>query len=224
MRILAIETATDVCSVAVTENNQLLSESTLTVPRKHAETLSPLIQQQFRFLPFSFDELDAIAVSIGPGSFTGLRIGLSTAKGLLFAQETQLLAIPTLAASAWSARNSAEQVQVLHHSHRDFFFFAVYNLQNGITALNPPVRAKFSDLENSIDRAIPLLVNRADKLPQEQTTTLNILKNDGARARYVASLGEAFQKKYAVEKPYMAEPDYLKKYEAVKFQNPLNKA
>jgi len=222
MRILAIETATEVCSVAVTEDKQLLSESTLTIPRKHAETLSPLIEQQFRFLPFSLDELDAIAVSIGPGSFTGLRIGLSTAKGLLFAQHTKLLAIPTLAASAWSVRNRVVQVQVLHHSHRDFFFFAVYNLRDGITALNSPVRAQFTDLENSLDTSIPLLVNRADMLPQERITTFNVLKTEGVRARHVASLGEAFSQRYEVENSYMAEPDYLKKYEAVKFQNPLN--
>jgi tRNA threonylcarbamoyladenosine biosynthesis protein TsaB len=94
--ILSLETSTDVCSVAVHHNSQLLTEEVIKQPQAHASRLSPLIQDILSSARVKMKDLTAVAVSAGPGSYTGLRIGTSTAKGLCVALDIQLIAVPTL--------------------------------------------------------------------------------------------------------------------------------
>lgn len=101
MRILAIETATAACTVAVTRGDEVLSELTLQVPRAHSTWLMPLVDQAVRASGVARQDLDLIAAGTGPGSFTGLRIGLSTAKALAFALGKPVVGVPTLKALAY---------------------------------------------------------------------------------------------------------------------------
>jgi len=96
--ILSIETATPACSVALHQNGILLSLAELHIENAHSEQLTMLIEQVMQRAKRKLEELDAVAVSKGPGSYTGLRIGVSTAKGLCFALDKPLLAINTLEA------------------------------------------------------------------------------------------------------------------------------
>lgn len=98
--ILVLETATPVCSVALARNGELLSLSESTAPNAHAGVITSFIENLFREAALSYSDLDAVAVSKGPGSYTGLRIGVATAKGLCYALDKPLLAIPTLEAMA----------------------------------------------------------------------------------------------------------------------------
>lgn len=100
MRVLGIETSTGVEGVAVVERGRLLGEWTLNLPQSHSIRLLPSIDGLLRALGMGIEEVDGIAVSIGPGSFTGLRIGLSTAKGLSMSLGKPLLGVPTLKALA----------------------------------------------------------------------------------------------------------------------------
>jgi tRNA threonylcarbamoyladenosine biosynthesis protein TsaB len=95
-RILHIETATQNCSVSLSENGKLLAFKEQTGNYTHAENLTVFIQQTLEEANFNFNQLDAISVSKGPGSYTGLRIGVSTAKGICFALEIPLIAVDTL--------------------------------------------------------------------------------------------------------------------------------
>lgn len=101
MRILALETATSACTVAVADGDNLLAELTLQVPRAHSTRLMPLIAQAIGESGLAKTDLEAIAVGVGPGSFTGLRIGLATAKGLAFALEKPCVGVSTLQAMAY---------------------------------------------------------------------------------------------------------------------------
>ena len=94
--ILHIETATDICSVALSKGDHLLSLVESGQERSHAKLLNPFIHQAFREAGLELKELNAVAVSMGPGSYTGLRIGISTAKGISYALEIPLLASGTL--------------------------------------------------------------------------------------------------------------------------------
>ncbi len=94
--ILSLETSTDVCSVALHNGGRLLAEAVLHQPQVHASRLAPLINQVVRESHFGLKDLQAIAVSSGPGSYTGLRIGTSTAKGLCYGLEIPLIAVGTL--------------------------------------------------------------------------------------------------------------------------------
>lgn len=114
--ILCIDTATEICSVALTENGKVLSLHEVAEPNQHASQLTLLIQEALTTNGKSLQELDAIAVSKGPGSYTGLRVGVSTAKGLCYTLGKPLLAVNTLqslAAVALKQINTGEPCLLL---------------------------------------------------------------------------------------------------------------
>lgn len=94
--ILHIETSTDVCSVALSQDGVCLHEEIDTKGRRHAEILAPFVEEAVSFADSHAIPLDAVSVSAGPGSYTGLRIGVSTAKGLCYGRDLKLISIPTL--------------------------------------------------------------------------------------------------------------------------------
>lgn len=94
--ILHIETSTDVCSVALSHDGVCLHEEIDTNGRRHAEILAPFVEEAVSFADSHAIPLDAVSVSAGPGSYTGLRIGVSTAKGLCYGRDLKLISIPTL--------------------------------------------------------------------------------------------------------------------------------
>ncbi len=98
--ILSIETSTRVCSVAISTDDEVVSVKETHVSNSHAEKITLLCQQALLEAGLSFSDLDAIAVSQGPGSYTGLRIGVSTAKGFCYALDIPLIAVSTLKAMA----------------------------------------------------------------------------------------------------------------------------
>jgi tRNA threonylcarbamoyladenosine biosynthesis protein TsaB len=107
--ILGIETATAVCAVALAEKGIVIGERSLEGRHIHAEELTVLLRDVCEAANVAPSGLEAIAVSIGPGSFTGLRIGLSVAKGLAFAASLPLVAVPTLEALAMQGARVAER-------------------------------------------------------------------------------------------------------------------
>lgn len=96
MTILLLETATQICSAALTRDGQIIAEKHSDEPNAHSAKLAVFINALFKENGISPDQLDAVCVSSGPGSYTGLRIGVSSAKGLCYALDIPLLAIPTL--------------------------------------------------------------------------------------------------------------------------------
>lgn len=94
--ILSLETSADVCSVALHKGQQLLGAKVIREPQSHAARLAPLIDETMRESGHLINDLQAVAVSAGPGSYTGLRIGASTAKGLCYAMELPLITVGTL--------------------------------------------------------------------------------------------------------------------------------
>lgn len=98
MQILAIEAATRVASAAVISDEKILAEISQEAALTHSETLLPQIEQVLKIA--AVDKIDAVAVSIGPGSFTGLRIGLAAAKALAYAWQIKIIGVPTLQALA----------------------------------------------------------------------------------------------------------------------------
>jgi tRNA threonylcarbamoyladenosine biosynthesis protein TsaB len=122
MNLLAIETATEVCSIAYFNNSECVKLIENQIPQKHAETL-PLyfdeIENQYSDL---LENLDGIAVSIGPGSFTGLRIGLSYAKGLAFSHQLPIVPIPTLRSLAGDLNSNSDNLLVWLKSHKNIYF------------------------------------------------------------------------------------------------------
>jgi len=103
--ILHIETATQVCSVALSVNGEMLHIRESHEKNIHSKSITLFIEEVMKLAGFAFRELDAVAVSMGPGSYTGLRIGVSTAKGVCFALDKPLIAIGTLQSMAAGMKN-----------------------------------------------------------------------------------------------------------------------
>lgn len=109
-RILLIETATDICSVALAEGGESVMERS--GQGNHAAQITVFIQDCMQALGWTYDSLDAVAMSRGPGSYTGLRVGASAAQGICEALGIPLISVDTLQAMAWGARRAMPSVYV----------------------------------------------------------------------------------------------------------------
>lgn len=131
MTLLALETATDTCGVALLHDDDVVAEAHLHRPRVHAERLTPLVEDVLRHAACTREALDAVAVSMGPGSYTGLRIGVSTAKGWALATDADLVGVPTLEAYAAQVAPAAAPDDVicpLFDARRDEVYAAAYRV------------------------------------------------------------------------------------------------
>jgi tRNA threonylcarbamoyladenosine biosynthesis protein TsaB len=128
--ILAIETATEVCSAALVDRDTVLALRSLHEKNIHSERLLSLIDELFAETKKPLSSIDGIAVSFGPGSFTGLRIGLSAAKGLALALNLPLLAVPTLDGIAEAFRMSGRSGPfcAMIGAKREEAFYAFYRI------------------------------------------------------------------------------------------------
>ena len=126
MTILGIETSTQICGIALTKAEQLIAEYRLFLKNVHASALAGLIDSLLKQVNISIQDLSALAVSIGPGSFTGLRIGLSTAKGLALGSDIPLVTVPTLTALASQAPCTSGTICPLLKSRADEYYCATY--------------------------------------------------------------------------------------------------
>jgi tRNA threonylcarbamoyladenosine biosynthesis protein TsaB len=132
--ILGLETSTEVCSVGLLRDGSAGIEQSIRESHIHSEKVLTLVQEVIATGGIQLNQLDAIAVSIGPGSFTGLRIGLSTAKGLSFSLGKPLIAVPTFEAIAESGRQGhagATTILVLVDAKRDEWYVGKYQVQGG---------------------------------------------------------------------------------------------
>lgn len=104
MKILLLETATDICSVALCADGILIAQAENLQAMQHAAVLTRLIEATLEQAGLQLPDMDAIALSSGPGSYTSLRVGASTAKGISYALDKPMVVIPTLQGLAWGAR------------------------------------------------------------------------------------------------------------------------
>ena len=136
--ILALETSSSICSVAITHNDEILSMEEKDVMRKHAELLPDLTKISLNNINKTLDDIDAIAISIGPGSFTGLRIGLGFSKGIAYAKNLPIIPIPSMLSLAYSLRKYEPRQGILH-SHARNIFFQTFRWKNNIPFPNEEV-------------------------------------------------------------------------------------
>jgi tRNA threonylcarbamoyladenosine biosynthesis protein TsaB len=126
MRILALETATLAGSAALLDGSRLVGESRLDIALTHSERLMAMVDRLLKDCGWSVSMLDGVAVSIGPGSFTGLRIGVATAKGLALALGVPVAAVPTLDALAWNLPFAGAPVCPLLDARKGEVYLALY--------------------------------------------------------------------------------------------------
>lgn len=137
--ILCIETATEVCSVALFNKYELLVLNEINEGNMHASALTGLIEKTLKEAGLTLNQLDAICVSKGPGSYTGLRVGVSTAKGLCFGLNIPLLAVNTLQSMAGvymhQTPNNVQAICAMIDARRMEVYAAIYN--SNLEEINP---------------------------------------------------------------------------------------
>lgn len=130
MKILAIDSSGMVASAAVVEDDNLLGEYTVNHKKTHSQTLLPMIDEVVRMLELDLNTVDAVAVAGGPGSFTGLRIGSATAKGLGMALDKPLIQIPTVDGLAYNLAGSGTLVCPLMDARRGQVYTGLYEFED----------------------------------------------------------------------------------------------
>lgn len=135
MKVLALDSSGLVASVALVEKGAmggtLLAEYTVNYRKTHSQTLLPMLDEIVKMTELSLETVDAIAVAAGPGSFTGLRIGSATAKGLGLALDKPLVAVPTLDALAFNLWGQEGLVCPLMDARREQVYTGIYEFQDG---------------------------------------------------------------------------------------------
>ena len=126
MKILALDTSALVASAAITENGKVLAEYTLNYKLTHSQTIMPMIDEIVKMTETDLDTIDYIACSSGPGSFTGLRIGAATAKGLAHGLNKPIVAVPTLEALAYNIFGTDKFICPIMDARRKQVYNAVY--------------------------------------------------------------------------------------------------
>ena len=169
MKILALETSAKSVSAAVVENGRILCSAYQNTGLTHSRTLMPLVDGMLRAADLTAGDMDLIAVAHGPGSFTGLRIGVSAAKGLAWAQEIPCCGVSTLLAMAQNLRHMDALVVCAMDARRNQVYNALFRAENGVLT------------RLSEDRAISL-AELADELKNDETA--KIIVGDGAQLCY----------------------------------------
>ena len=137
MIILSIDSSTPVAGIAISEGRQLLGEVTIYTKNTHSEKLMPLVQSLLQELHLDVKDLDAVAVTQGPGSFTGLRIGMATAKGLVQGAGKQLIAVPTLDCLAYNLVHYPGIICPIMNAQKKQVYTALYRSgKDGLTRLS----------------------------------------------------------------------------------------
>ena len=131
MKILSLDSTAIVSSVAVCEDEKLLAQFTLNNGNTHSETLLPMIEASLKLLHLTVDDIDLFACSAGPGSFTGVRIGASTVKGLAFGKNKPCAAVSSLEALAYNLIGVTGLICPVMNARRSQLYNALFLCENG---------------------------------------------------------------------------------------------
>ena len=220
MKILALESSGLVPSVAVMEGDNLLGEYTMNYKKTHSQTLLPMLQALTEMIELDLNTVDAIAVSKGPGSFTGLRIGSATAKGLGLALNKPIIPVPTIDAMAYNLWGTDKQICPLMDARRQQTYTGVYEMKHG--TLNTIIEQCAVDIREIVEKVNATgkpVIFLGDGVPVfEEYIAKNLTVPyefapatcNRQRAASVAALARELYEQGVVETAAEHKPDYLR--------------
>lgn len=221
--LLALETATDVCGAALHDGRRVVADAAVRLPRSHAARLVPMVEGLLAHVGAEAADLDAVAVSAGPGSYTGLRIGASTAKGLAWAAGAALVAVPSLEAMARAAWPAAgfDPILAAFPSRRGEVYAARFRpAADGLVPLGEPTALTLAEAESwapSDDEALTLVGPAAgavaEALRRAGYGRFRVFDAEPS-AIHVAALGAERLESGRTENVAAWEPYYLKAFVA----------
>ena len=223
MRILGIESASLVASVAIVTDDVITAEYTVNLKKTHSQTLLPMIDEIVKMLEVPLESIDAIAVSGGPGSFTGLRIGSATAKGLGLALKKPLIHVPTMDAMGYCLYGASALICPMLDARRQQVYTGLYRYEEKFEIVKEQyitdIHALIAELNERGERVIFLgdgvPVNRV-VIEEEMKVPYSFAPAQASRQRAsaVAALGAVYLAEGKTETAAEHKPDYLRKSQA----------
>lgn len=225
MKILGIDTSSSSLSVAVMDDDLLKGEFTLNHKLTHSEQMMPLLDILLSHLELKMSDIDLIGVSVGPGSFTGIRIGVAAANAMAMALDIPVVGISSLEAMAYTAGETAYTIVSTFDAQRERFYFNAYRFENSeLKALEAEDVLEKEDLIKKLESYDKVLL-LGDAVFINEELPLNVKKAKRA-VRYVraSSVCELAHRDYLLGKTGFAVPVYLRKSQAeIQFEERMSK-
>lgn len=226
MRILALDSSGLVASVAVVDSSEsgeeLIAEYTVNYKKTHSQTLLPMLDEVSKMIELDLSTVDAIAVAAGPGSFTGLRIGSATAKGLGLALNKPLIHIPTLEGLAYNLCGSSDVVCPIMDARRGQVYTGIYRFEDDkLIVLEDQMAISIEELGEKLKKYENKVVFLGDGVPVfKERLTDAIMKDreiafapanvNRQRAASVGALAIRYYEAGKIETAAEHQPDYLR--------------
>ena len=230
MKILALDSSGLVASVAVVEddgvNGNLLAEYTVNYKKTHSQTLLPMLDEIARMIELDLNTIDAVAVAAGPGSFTGLRIGSATAKGLGLALDKPLVHVPTVDALAYNLYGTDRIICPLMDARRNQVYTGIYEFRdNQLSVIEPQMAVGIEVIAEKLCALGREVIFLGDGVPVfRDVLTEKLMKGipfsfapahlNKQRAGAVAALAVSYVRAGRIETAAEHRPDYLRPSQA----------
>ncbi len=231
LKVLALDSSGLVASVALVEDDgqesTLRAEYTVNYKKTHSQTLLPMLDEIVTMTEFDLECVDAIAVAAGPGSFTGLRIGSATAKGLGLALQKPLAAVPTLDALAYNLYGTEKLICPLMDARRNQVYTGVYEFQGKrLNCLEPPAAMDIAQIAEKLCERKRDVIFLGDGVPVYRGRLTEVLLAElsaagrchdfapahlnGQRAGAVGTLALQYLREGKIQTAAEHQPDYLR--------------
>ena len=211
MKILGLDSSGIVASVAIVEDENLIAEYTVNYKKTHSQTLLPMLDELAKMTELDLDTIDAIAVAAGPGSFTGLRIGSATAKGLGLALKKPLVEIPTVDALAYNLYDANALICPIMDARRSQVYTGIYCFQDHkLVTLEEQMAVPAAELiEKLNERGVPVFAKTIEETLKVPYSFAPAHVNK-QRAAAVATLAQLYVKEGKVVTAMEHVPEYLR--------------
>lgn len=227
MKIVALDSSGLVASVALAEDDNLIAEYTVQYKKTHSQTLLPMLQEICGMVELDLDTVDAIAVAAGPGSFTGLRIGSATAKGLAFAMNKPIVPVPTVDGLAYQMYGAKDLICPIMDARRSQVYTGIYEFipdQDGqnrydMHVIKEQCAVAFDEIAedlNRLDRSViflgdgvPVFRERMAQIMRVPYTTAPLHRSRQSAAA-VAALGSIYYEQGKAVSGTEHAPEYLR--------------
>ena len=217
MKILAIDSSAKSASVAIIEDKKLLGEFFVNVGLTHSQTLMPMIEDTLKNTNLKISDIDAFAVSVGPGSFTGLRIGIAAVKGIAFADEIPCIEVSTLYSMAYNLIDENAIICAVMEARCNQVYNAVFDVcDEKITRLTPDrtisIEELYFELEK-LEKKVILVGDGAVLCYNKDENNLDLhLAHENKRFQRASSVAFAAYDAYLNDNATISSADLVPKY------------
>ena len=220
MRILAIDSSSMVATVAITTDGILNAEYTINHKKTHSQTLLPMIAEIVKMIEIDMDSIDAVAITGGPGSYTGLRIGSATAKGIGLALNKPIINVPTMDALAYNLYSSRYVICPIMDARRGQVYTGIYKFdETEMKTIKPQCIMMIDELIKELDtikEPVMFLGDGVDVYKQLIDDTMDTkhyyapASMNRHKASTLSSIAEIYYKNGKMETAKEHKPEYLR--------------